>query len=224
MDSIIRKQVLPSMLGLWLLLLASVLGACAILHKKTPREVVITPWSMQGYVDFVRQNMADLNDRYAREYIPYFFVVDTEFGSMPIQALIDPSTFTETILRFDFKDEKSANRVARVMDYFFHEFTYVEEPQYWATAAETFARKRGDCKNLSILLLSLLTEAGVDAYAAVSNGHMWVCAFLANRWQVLETDSTPKSHRAEVYGIQGFYDNPLYKIYTHQSFKRKKLE
>ena len=97
-------------------------------------------------------------------------------------------------------------------------FEYTPEPEAWVPVTETLRAGKGDCKNLSILLVSALTASGVDSYAAVSNGHMWVRAYDGLQWRILETDSDPQ--RNEIYGIPGFYKDPLYKIYPVRSLKR----
>jgi transglutaminase-like putative cysteine protease len=86
---------------------------------------------------------------------------------------------------------------------------------------ETIRTQKGDCKSLSLLLMSLLTAAGLDAYAGISNGHMWVVANENNRWQVWDLDQNPA--RKKIYAIAGFYDDPLYKIYPDRSEKRKRI-
>ena len=84
---------------------------------------------------------------------------------------------------------------------------------------ETIRTQNGDCKSLSLLLVSLLTSAGYDSYAGISNGHMWVVAYENNRWQVLDLDQHPA--RRKTYSTPGFYDDPLYKIYPDRSENRK---
>jgi len=92
-------------------------------------------------------------------------------------------------------------------------------PLKWQSVEETIKTQKGDCKNLSLLLMSYLTTAGYDTYAGISNGHMWVNVNHDNQWQILELDLDPE--RNTIYRIPGFYENPLYKIYPDRSEKRK---
>jgi hypothetical protein len=79
----------------------------------------------------------------------------------------------------------------------------------------------GDCNSLSLLLMSLFQAAGIDTYAGISNGDMWVYALGHDNWQLLELDQDPK--RKKMYSLPGFYNNPVYKIYVDHSEKRKTL-
>ena len=217
----VRVRPLAPVAASWLVLAIAVSG-CALIGRKPPPGEVISPWDEQSYAAFVRQNIADLNRRYSRDYVVYEFIVDTENGSTRIQNLIDPKATGDVIRQMGLKGGGKAARVAGVAAYLRREYVYVDEPEDWLPAKETFSRKRGDCKNLSLLLLSILVEAGVDAHGAISNGHMWVNAFFDDRWHVLETD--PKPDRTPIYHIPGFYDNPLYKVYPEKTLKRKKIE
>jgi hypothetical protein len=143
-------------------------------------------------------------------------------GSTLIQDLIDPTSVaginavlrTGTISRYPHK-------IRRIYQYILSHYEYVTDPHRWQSVQETIRTRKGDCKSLSLLLVSLLTSAGFDAYAGISNGHMWVVADENNRWQVLDLDQNPA--RKKIYGIPGFYDDPLYKIYPDRSEKRKKM-
>jgi hypothetical protein len=76
---------------LWLF----VFSGCAALYKKEMPEAPIIPelkWDLASYAEFVKQNMTEINARYSSDYIPYEFVVDTDYGSTLIQDLIDPET------------------------------------------------------------------------------------------------------------------------------------
>jgi hypothetical protein len=95
------------------------------------------------------------------------------------------------------------------------------DPHRWQSVEETIKTRKGDCKSLSLLLMSLLKSAGYDSYAGIANGHMWVVAYEKNRWKIYELDKNRE--RNLIYGIPGFYDIPLYKIYPDRSEKRKRM-
>jgi len=143
--------------------------------------------------------MEELNRRYTHQYAPVEFVVDTDRGSARIQHLIDPEVtalLAETIAGPDLND---GNRIDAIMEVIRQRFEYIPEPEVWAPVSETIRAGKGDCKNLSIVLMSALAASGIDAYAAVSNGHMWVLAYDGNRWRILETDTDPQ--RLQIYQI-----------------------
>jgi transglutaminase-like putative cysteine protease len=172
------------------------------------------------YERFLRQNMAALDQLYTDEYEPVEFVVDTDGGSERIQALIDPQTVAAIADALAGPDLGPWQKIGALHRFVQSEFAYEAAPLRWARPDETLVTRRGDCKSLSLLLLSLLLRSGLDAHAAIGNGHMWVSVQVEGRRQVLETDRDPQ--RSRTYGIPGFYDRPLYKIYRDVSLKRKR--
>ena len=207
---------------LWLF----VFTGCAALFKKETPEAPIIPelkWDLDSYAEFVKQNMAEINARYSSDYVPYEFVVDTDYGSTRIQNLIDPGA--ASAIRADLgkhsNPEYQAKRVA-IYEYIIAEYDYILDPHTWQSVAETIRTKKGDCKSLSLLLMSLLLSANYDTYAGIANGHMWVKVRENDQWVVLELDQNPERQR--VYRIPGFYENPLYRIYPDRSEKRKRIK
>lgn len=205
---------------LWVL----ILGGCATVpREKIPAEGIVpeTKRYLKLYADFVSENIAEINARYSKSYVPCEFIVDLDDGSTVIQDLINPASVTRinATLRTN-AISRDPYKVRRIYQYILTHYNYVIDPHRWQSVEETMNTRKGDCKSLSLLLLSLLTSAGFDAYAGISNGHMWVVANENNRWQVLELDQSPA--RKEIYAIPGFYDDPLYKIYPYRSEKRKR--
>ena len=193
---------------------------CARLSNLQSAEAVpgLSPWNTDIYAQYVKQNIEELNRRYSAQYEPVEFVVDTDGGSARVQVLIDPAA---TALLAEVIGEPASDnggKIDAVMQVIRQRFEYIPEPATWAPVRETIRAGKGDCKNLSILLMSVLTASGIEAYAGVSNGHMWVQAYDGQQWHTLETDKDPV--RNQVYRIPGFYDHPLFKIYADQSLKR----
>jgi hypothetical protein len=178
---------------LWFFLLW---GCAAIQREKIPAESIIPElkWNLSSYAEFVKENMAEMNANYSSVYAPYEFIVDTDYGSTVIQNLLD----TESATSINAGLVRDANPVE-----------------------ETIRTQKGDCKSLSLLLMSCLANAGYNTYAGISNGHMWVNVNHDNQWQVLELDLDPE--RNTIYRIPGFYENPLYKIYPDRSEKRQRI-
>lgn len=201
--------------------LAVAVTGCALFAVKPVSEGILSFRDTERYADFVKWNIAALNRRYSRNYVDYDFIVDTEYGSTSIQNLINTQAMTSIIRQLGVEDHEAGSRVAILSDYIRREYAYVDEPQDWATAEETLLRKRGDCKNLSILLLSMLIHADVKAHGAISNGHMWVNAFFNGHWHVIETD--PWTDRLPIYQLPGFYEYPLYKVFPHRTVKRERI-
>lgn len=175
-------------------------------------------WDLQKYTALLKQNMENTDKRYSKEYIPYDFIVDTDYGSTLIQNLIEPSAVSSIIDQLEIKKLDKNGKVLKIYDYVLQHYAFVLDPYNWPTVEETIRRKRGDCNSLSLLLMSLLQAAGIDTYAGISNGHMWVYAFRHNHWQLLEVDQDPE--RKRIYSLPGFYDNPVYKIFIDHSEKR----
>ena len=180
----------------------------------------LSPWDADTYAAFVGQNIEELNRHYSEQYAPVEFVVDTAAGSVRIQTLIEPTATTLLAEVIAETASDDGRKIGAILEVIRQRFAYVPEPQSWAPVAQTIQAGRGDCKNLSLLLMSALTAAGVQAYAGISNGHMWVRAYDGNRWQLLETDMDPEPERIRIYRMDGFYEAPLYKIYADRSLKR----
>jgi len=218
-------QMLPCQKILLLLLLSLIFfvacfGCAAIIKEKRPEEIVTPalPWDVKNYALFLKQNMKNMNERYSTQYAPYDFVVDTDTGSTRIQNLIEPEIALEIKDRPWTDNMEDDYKLYKIYKYVQNDYIFFMEPDKWLTVKETVKSKKGDCKSLSLLLISLLISAGIDAHAAISNGHMWVNAFYDSRWHVLEIDNDPE--RKKIYSIPGFYDNPLYKIYPDHTEKR----
>ena len=209
------------LIATWLLVL---IGCAAWVDREQP-TVAIEPelkWDLKTYADFVNQNIQDMNAIYAREYIPYEFIVDTNSGSTRIQNLIDPHAALKVMLALGFTNLEVPTQVSRLHEYVIAEYRFEMEPKHWQTIAETINSKRGDCKSLSILLMSMLVSDGYECHASISNGHMWVMVHENQQWRVLEIDQDPE--RLKIYNIPGFYEYPLYRIFLDHSEKRKKKQ
>ena len=206
---------------LWILISG---GCAAVQRERAPAESIVPEVKrhLELYAEFVRENMDEINARYSTTYVACEFIVDMDDGSTVIQDLIDPTSVaginavlrTGTISRYPHK-------IRRIYQYILSHYEYVTDPHRWQSVQETIRTRKGDCKSLSLLLVSLLTSAGFDSYAGISNGHMWVVARENSRWQVLDLDRN--SARKKIYAIPGFYDKPLYKIYPDRSEKRKRI-
>jgi hypothetical protein len=205
---------------LWVFLLS---GCAAIQREKIPAEPIFPDlkWNLASYAEFVKENMAEINANYSTVYAPYEFVVDTDCGSTVIQNLLDTESTTAITagLMSDANPEPS-DSLMHIYQHIINHYDYILDPGKWQSIEETIRAKKGDCKSLSMLLMSCLAAAGYDTYAAISNGHIWVNVNHENQWQVLELDLDPE--RNTIYRIPGFYENPLYKIYPDRSEKRKR--
>ena len=197
-------------------------GCAGWVERKPPTEIIQPElkWDLKSYAEFANQNIQDMNAKYSNEYVPYEFIVDLDSGSTRIQNLIDLHTAAKINMALGFTDPEAQNQITRLHQYVITDYKYVIDPNHWQTANETTRLKKGDCKSLSILLMSLLVSAGYDSHTAVSNGHMWVMVNENHHWRVLEIDQDPE--RLKIYSIPGFYEYPLYKILSTHSEKRKR--
>jgi hypothetical protein len=197
---------------------------CAALYKKEVPEEPIIPelkWDLDSYTQFVKQNMTEINTAYTSEYVSYEFVVDTEYGSTVVQNLIDPQTVSGITADLGkYSDPEYPDRLVTIYQYIIEEYDYILDPHAWQSVEETIRTKKGDCKSLSLLLMSLLLSEGYDTYAGIANGHMWVRVHEHYQWIVMELDQNPE--RQKIYRIPGFYDKPLYRIYQDRSERRKR--
>jgi transglutaminase-like putative cysteine protease len=199
-----------------------VLTGCAALTGRRPleAEVPAKEWDVKTYARFIEQNMEMIDDIYSTVYRPYPFVADTAQGGVPIQRLLNPRAVMPIVAALKAGENADGALVWSLYEYVIREYRFVVDVKYWPTIEETLERKEADCKGLSLLLMSLFLAAGYDTYAAISNGHMWVRGSDGLRWHTFELDKDPE--RNQVYRIDGFYDNPLFKVYRDQAFKRKR--
>ena len=155
-----------------------VFSGCAALYKKEIPEEPIIPelkWDLDSYAEFVKQNMTEINARYSPDYVFYEFVVDTEYGSTVIQNLIDPEAASAITADLgNHSNPEYRDKLVTIYQYTIEEYNYILDPYTWQSVEETIRTKKGDCKSLSLLLMSLLLSAGYDTYAGIANGHMWV--------------------------------------------------
>ena len=195
-------------------------GCAAIIKEKRSEEMItpVLPWDVKNYRVFLKQNIKNINERYSTEYASYDFVVDTNMGSTLIQNLIEPEIAIEIKERPWSDHMEDDFKLYKIFKYVQNDYSFIIEPEKWSTGKEIVKSKKGDCKGLSLLLMSLLISAGIETHASISNGHMWVNAFYDKRWHVLEIDNDPE--RNKIYSIPGFYDHPLYKIYSDHTEKR----
>lgn len=213
------KELFTFLLLLWICL--SIWAGCTIRSvEKTSEEQRVSEqaWSLPNYSDFVESNIKNINQLYAETYGPYQFVVDKSTGSTLVQNLIDIQLAGHLLARMRLGHLSDKEKILYLHAYVSDTYRYVVEPNVWPTIRETVELKKGDCKGLSLLLMSLLLASGFETHAAVSNGHMWVSVNLQETWHLLELDRDPA--RAGIYKLPGFYDWPLFKIYEDRTEKR----
>ena len=148
--------------SLWsVILLAALAAACARVPPVPdgmPEDVPSRPDRLSAYRQFVTENQHLINRQYGSRYAPATFVVDTENGSAPIQSLVDTDAAAEFLARHPLPAPGDASDPEVLTDLVRRSLRYVPEPMRWNPAKETMARGRGDCKNLSLVLLSLLAQ------------------------------------------------------------------
>ena len=207
----------------WLFLMVALIH-CAPRLKKYPEELTMPalPEELQDYAIFLKKNMAGINETYSKEYILFNFEVDTDNGSRLIQAFINPEAASSISHNLGLENLEDKEKIYILYNYVINEYAFIIDPFKWQTVEETVKIKRGDCKSLSLLLMSLLISAGIDSYVAISNGHMWTNAYFESEWHVLEIDRN--SDRNKIYQMPGFYKDPLYKVFIDHTVKRKRFQ
>ena len=206
-----------------LIVVATHISCAPAIKKEFPEKIAPPshPWSIQDYSEFLKENIRYRDEIYSTEYVLCDFIVDTEYGPTLIQNLIDPDAASSILKNLDLNDMRHEEKILYIYEYVLREFAFHANPHYWETVAETVKAKKGDCKHLSLLLMSLLLSGGIHTHAAISNLHMWVNVYYDNEWHVLEVDHD--SERNKIYQIPGFYKNPLYKVFMDRTEKRKRF-
>jgi len=173
-----------------------------------------------AYLQYLKMNMAMQEEIYAATYRGVVFTVETTAGSRRVQELLDLTGTRQLALQLTHGVADDRLQAERLYRYVTTSFRYVRMPELWMSAAEARHLGYGDCKSLSLLLLSLMINCGFDAYAAVGHGHMWVSVKIGERWHVFETDTDPA--RRAIYGQPDFYRYPLFRIFPDRTEKRKR--
>lgn len=219
-----KSTGLPANKGAGFATFAVMLWALALLCNCAGRPLPDQPPSAPApeniFSGFWASNQHYLNRIYTTAYVRCDFVVDTERGGRPIQSLMDAEAVKPLLTKLSLGNASAPIIINKSLNYVHRRFRYTPAPNQWPTVAQTLQTGKGDCKGLSLFLVTLLNAAGVDSYAAVSSGHMWAVAHNGESWQVLETDPDPG--RREIYQANGIYDLPLYKIFVDRSYKRKR--
>jgi len=182
----------------------------------------LNPQSMLAYIEYVQENQKNINQIYSRFYRNYEYFVDSNSGSIRIQNLINPELAHLVTGKILTKNQAKTEKVIECFNYIIRHFKYFPMPEVWPTISQTLKIRKGDCKGLSLLLLSVLLFLDIECYAAIGNGHMWVVARLDGQQKIFETDSDP--NRKLIYQLPGFYEKPLYKIYYNRSEKRIRMK
>ena len=214
----------------WLLLISFLLwiglgiGCSAFWGRKAPEEgdLPFQQWDNYNYSQFIQQNMKMINEIYDTDYEPREFIVDTDTGSTLIQNLIEPKAVASMVEEMRIKGLEDKEQILYIYRYVIEKYAYVLDANRWPTVEETIKAKKGDCKALSLLLMSFWLSAGFDAYVAISNGHMWANVRFDNRWHLFEVDNDIE--RKKIYGLPGFYQHPLFKVFKDQTYKRKRKQ
>lgn len=196
-------------------------GGCSssILHESSqPSRMPGNILDNDNYKKFVIENLEILDQIYSDSYVECEYLVKTDYGIKTVQTLIDPEA-TRVLLNNLKTDKLLKHELIMIcFHYVLNYFKYFPSPDTWPSVDLTIKLKKGDCKGLSLLLISMLQLLDIDCYGAVNNGHMWVEAFNDDNWLILETDSDKK--RNSIYQLKGFYDKPMFRIHINRSEKR----
>lgn len=137
-------------------------GCATLFWKEVAKDKVVLElkWDLESYAEFVKQNMNEKNKKYSSDYSLYDFVVDTEYGSTLIQNLIDPEAVATIATDLGLNDDREyRNNLSNLYQYVIEEYNYILSPYEWQTVTETVKAKKGDCKSLSLLLMSILVSS-----------------------------------------------------------------
>ena len=194
------------------------LFGCAYTSKPLDTDIISPIESPQAYIVFWSENKRLIDQIYADDYTDYPIIVDTASGSRDILTLIDPKAVMPLMNAIVTAGMPPDHVVRRCYRYVVTHFRYVPSPHLWPTVRQTLEQRSGDCKGLSLLLMSMLMAADIDVRAEISNGHMWVRVALDGKTAILETDQTPE--RQAIYNSPDFYDRPLLRVTPKQTLRR----
>lgn len=196
----------------------SLFVGCAAVRKPLDTDIISPTESPEAYIAFWSENKRLIDQIYADDYSVYPIIVDTDSGSRDILTLIDPEAAKPLMDAIVTAGAPPDHVVRRCYRYVVTHFRYLPSPDLWPTVRQTLKQRSGDCKGLSLMLMSMLMAADIDSSAEISNGHMWVRVDLDGTTTILETDLTPD--RQAIYNSPGFYDRPLLRVTPNQTLRR----
>lgn len=106
---------------------------------------------------------------------------------------------TEAIADLAFSITRDAEtdfeKAYKLFEYVAKDILYVTYTDNWRKPTEVLETMDGDCTDKSILLVSLLTEIGIESYVVyggadeLADQHAWVVAFINNEWVQMDATS-----------------------------------
>ncbi len=121
-------------------------------------------------------------DRVESNNIKDYVVIDSEIKSVADKIVV---------IACDSNQKKCQ---ARAMFGFVQQnFEYISDPshiEYIKTAKESLVNGGGDCDDASVLLATLLEAVGIDARFVFVPGHVYVEAYINNKWYPMDSTCT----------------------------------
>jgi len=201
-------------------------AGCSMLsstQSEQASELIFDSQQRLDYIKYIKENQENKNEIYSRHYNNCKYLVDSDAGTTLIQNLINPELVFSLMNNVVNDDQSKTEKAFACFNHIINNFRYYPMPESWPTIAQTIKIQKGDCKGLSLLLVSSLISIGIDeCYAAISNNHMWVEVKLDDHWKIFETDIN--INRNLIYQSSGFYENPMFRIYSDRSEKRIRIK
>ena len=91
-------------------------------------------------------------------------MVDSNSGATRIQNLISPELAHLITGKIITKNQAKTEKVIECFNYIIRHFKYFPMPETWPTISQTLKIRKGDCKGLSLLLLSVLVSFDIECY------------------------------------------------------------
>ena len=111
---------------------------------------------MLDYSNYIQENQKNINQTYSQSYCNYEYLVDSSSGVTRIQNLINPESVHSIANEIIAKSQSKTEKTYVFFNYVVRHFKYFSMPEMWPTVAQTLKTRKGDCKGLSLLLLSAL--------------------------------------------------------------------
>ncbi len=143
------------------------------------------------------ENERKIEKKYSKDYEAveekYSDRRDEDGNAISVKAFIRPEQTAELIVKMKLANLTAERRIQTIYSFVKMNFEFVadeENEDYWQYPNETLKRGKGDCEDLSILLASMLIQAGIQEgliRVNAKNWHVYTTVNLDGK-MVLETD------------------------------------
>lgn len=154
-----------------------------------------------GFENFILENERKLEEKFLSKYELFeekFSDRQDETGqAISIKDFIRPEETAELISNLNLGNLIPEQKIETIFSFVRTNFQFVPDEEgedYWQYPGETIGRGKGDCEDLTFLLVSMLIRADIPEnliWVNLKNWHSYATVHLGGKMMVLETNPDP---------------------------------